>query len=156
MQAKYWLDDRWNKIIEYLHKLGYDTVSLSKEPNRLANTIYVTNPSIEDAMRVIKRSEFTMSIGNGLAWLSFALNKPNILISGFSDYCEFKDGCYRIVPIKGCHGCFNNTSIKFDRGDWDWCENAKRGGKPFECAYNISVDVVRDAINLLIKDNING
>ena len=154
-QMKYYLNDRWNKIIEYLHKLGYETISLSKEPNELANTIYVTNPSIEDVIRIVKRSKFTMTAGNGIAWLSFALNKPNILISGFSDYCEFKTKNYRVMPKEGsCHGCFNNPSIPFIRDRWNACYNADvLGGKRFECSYNISVGMVIKEIDRLIKEN---
>jgi len=154
-QMKYWLNNRWNKVIEYLHKIGYGTVSLSKEPNELSNTIYVTNPSIEDAIRIVKRSKFTMTIGNGISWLSFALKKPNILISGFSEYCEFNESCYRITPQTDCcKGCFNNPDIPFERGIWNYCYNADvLGGKRFECAENISVGMVINKINLLIKEN---
>ena len=153
-QMKYFLNDRWNKIINYLHKIGYETISLSKEPSELANTIYVTNPSIEDAIRIVKRSKFTMTVGNGIAWLSFALKKPNILISGFSNYCEFNEGCYRITPNVGCRGCFNRPEIPFVRDKWNYCWNADvNDGERFECAENISVKEVIRTINKLIKEN---
>jgi autotransporter strand-loop-strand O-heptosyltransferase len=154
MQAKYWINSRWNEVVKYLKKLDYEVLSLALEPNELDNVIWVAGAPIEDAIKLVKRCEFTMTTGNGIAWLSFALGIPNILISGFSDYCEFKTKNYRVMPKKGsCHGCFNNVDIKFDRSDWNWCENAKRGGIPFECAQNISVGMVIKEINRLRNEN---
>lgn len=155
MQAKYWLDDRWNEVVKYVKDLGYEVISLSKENNRLEGVIPMTGGSIEEAVNIVDGSEFLMTIGNGISWLGFACNKPVVLVSGFSEHCEFKSKCYRIYPTHGCRGCFNNPDIKFDRGDWNWCNNKKLGGKAFECAYNISVDMVKDAINLLIQENIS-
>ncbi|GAG80433.1 unnamed protein product, partial [marine sediment metagenome] len=83
-----------------------------------------------------------------------ALNKPTIMISGFSPkWYEFQQGNYRVYPDHGCRGCFSDPTIPFDRGDWNWCANAKRGGTPFECAQNISVRMVIKAIEKLRIEN---
>jgi autotransporter strand-loop-strand O-heptosyltransferase len=152
---KYWQNSKWNEIILYLKKIGYDVISLSKEPNELNNVTYVTNSSIEDAIRVIKRSKFVLGISNGLLWLAWALNKPVVMVSGFTQpWCEFQEGCYRVYPKAGCRGKLNDPSIPFIRDDWNYCYNSNvLGGKRFECAENIlTLDVIK-AINLLIKEN---
>ena len=69
-----------------------------------------------------------------------------VMISGFSEpWCEY-DSDFRIMPPEGvCKGCFNDTSVKFDRG-WDWCPKKK----DYECTREITAETVIETINKLI------
>jgi autotransporter strand-loop-strand O-heptosyltransferase len=92
-------------------------------------------------MDEMKKSKAFIGIGSGLSWLSWALDVPTVLISGFSyDWAEMQD-CVRIAAPKGkCEGCFNR--IRLDAGDWNWCPDHKGTHKQFECTRTITSDIV--------------
>jgi autotransporter strand-loop-strand O-heptosyltransferase len=87
------------------------------------------------------KSEAFIGIGSGLSWLSWALDVPTVLISGFSyKWAEMED-CIRIgAPIGKCEGCFNR--IRLDAGDWNWCPDHKGTERQFECTKSITSEVV--------------
>lgn len=49
---------------------------------------------------------------------------------------------FRIINENVCHGCFNDTSVKFDRG-WDWCPHNKN----YECTREITPAMVIEQID---------
>jgi len=121
---------------------------VSKEPTNLKNIINQTNQPIEATINNINHCEFYIGIGHGPAWIAWALNKPVIMISGFSKSCEFKEGCKRITTPEGfCSGCFNDTSLPFDRGGWDNCPR----NKDFECSTSITPEMVIETIDEVIE-----
>jgi len=149
MQCKLWnYPNGWQIIIDYLRDLGFDVISVSKEQSNLNNIISINNREIEEIVKIISSSEFFIGIGSGLSWLSWALNKKVIMISGFSDpFCEFQSNNYRIsAPLGKCHGCFNDSSLIFDRS-WNWCPRNKN----FECTTTITPEMVKEKIDLLIS-----
>ena len=87
-----------------------------------------------------------IGLGSGLSWLSWAVDCPTILISGFSEaYSEFED-CERIsAPADKCGGCFNFTRL--DAGDWEWCPEHKDSPRHFECTKSITSQIVIDAVD---------
>jgi len=149
MKAKYWnYPGGWQEIVEYLLDLGYDVVFVSKSPPTLKKILPVFNRPIEEIVPIIKNCEFFIGLGSGLSWLSWALEKKVIMISGFSEpFFEFIQDNYRISPPPGvCHGCFNDTKLKFNR-DWEWCPR----NKSFECSKLITPEMVKQKIDLLIS-----
>lgn len=149
-QAKFWNFPRgWEKIVTYLKNNGYSVVSVSKEDTRL-DVIKRNGRPIEETISNILGAEFFISVGTGLSWLAWSLDVPVILISGFSEpWCEMKD-CIRISNKIGCHGCFNDKDLTFDRGNWNWCPRSKN----FECSRNITpeqvikgIEVARQRVN---------
>ena len=62
-----------------------------------------------------------IGISSGISWLSWALNKKTVIISGFSKPVTepLDDTVIRIFNENVCNGCFN--SHKLDAGDWTWC-----------------------------------
>jgi hypothetical protein len=67
------------------------------------------------------------------------------MISGFSEpWCEYINP-FRIYSPNGCGGCFNDTSVKFDRG-WDWCGRKK----DFICTKEITPEMVIEKIEDVI------
>jgi autotransporter strand-loop-strand O-heptosyltransferase len=149
MQSKYWnYPGGWQEIVDYLGDLGYDVVAVSKDPTGLTKLVPINNKPIEETASIISGCEFFIGVGSGLSWLAWALNKKVIMVSGFSDpFTEFTIDNYRISPIPGaCHGCFNDSKLKFDRS-WDWCPRNKN----YECSRTITPQVVKDKIDLLIS-----
>jgi len=143
-QSKFWNNPTgWQDVVDWLNNKGYTVKLLSKEGddymgNKLPKGI-VKHPNgpIEGVMDEMLKSKAFIGIGSGLSWLSWALNVPTVLISGFSyDWAEMRD-CIRITAPKGkCEGCFNR--LKLDAGDWNWCPDHKGTDRQFECTKSIS------------------
>lgn len=149
-QCKYWnYDGGWQRVINYLKDLGYTTLVISTEPSYLKNTWKRNGMPIEKTINYLKQSEMFIGVGSGLAWLSWAIDVPTIMISGCSDkYVEFKgsDKNVRLINEDVCHGCFNDVDYAFDRGKWDWCPT----GKNFECSRSITPEMVFAGINKIL------
>ena len=163
--AKYWNHPGgWQTVIDYLNNNGYKVVILTAEPlgdewhdSKLGGTLYGVidktgyNIVIEDRMVDIRDAKMFIGVGSGLSWLSWALNTPTIMISGFSyPYTEFQD-CERIYPEdpKTCRGCFNRKWL--DPGDWEWCPDHKDTPRQFECTKTIKPDQVIVSIKKLLN-----
>ena len=147
-QSKFWNNPTgWQDVVDWLNNRGYTVKLLSKENddymgNRYPNGI-VKHPNgpIELVMDEMKKSKAFIGIGSGLSWLSWALDVPTVLISGFSyDWAEMQE-CYRVTSPKGkCEGCFNR--LRLDAGDWNWCPDHKGTERQFECTKSITSEMV--------------
>ncbi len=147
-QSKFWNNPTgWQDVVDWLNAKGYVVKLLSKEGdnymgNQLPNGI-VKHPNgpLELVMDEMLKSKAFIGIGSGLSWLSWGLDVPTVLISGFSyDWAEMKD-CIRIAAPKGkCEGCFNR--LRLDPGDWNWCPDHKGTERQFECTKTITSEMV--------------
>jgi autotransporter strand-loop-strand O-heptosyltransferase len=147
-QPKFWNNPSgWQDIVDWLKARGYIVKLVSKEGddymgNKLPNGI-VQHPHgpIECVMDEMKKSKAFIGIGSGLSWLSWTLEVPTVLISGFSyEWAEMRD-CIRIGAPKGkCEGCFNR--LRLDAGDWNWCPDHKGTNRQFECTKSITSEMV--------------
>ncbi len=145
--CKYWnYPDGWQLIVDFLKSKDYDVAVVSKEPTKLEGIIDRTNKSIQETVSSIHTSKFFMGVSSGPAWLAWALKKPVVLISGCSlEWNEFKTNL-RIINKNVCYGCFNDTRIEFDRGDWEFCPNYKGTPRKFECTTTITPQMVIDKL----------
>jgi autotransporter strand-loop-strand O-heptosyltransferase len=150
-QPKFWNNPTgWQDVVDWLNSKGYTVKLVSKEGddymgNKLPKGI-VQHPNgpIEGVMDEMRKSKAFIGIGSGLSWLSWALDVPTVLISGFSyDWAEMQD-CIRIAAPKGkCEGCFNR--LRLDAGDWNWCPDHKGTDRQFECTKSItSLQVIKE------------
>ena len=147
-QSKFWNNPTgWQDVVDWLNDKGYTVRLISKESddymgNKLPNGI-VKHPNgpIELVMDELKKSKAFIGIGSGLSWLSWALDTPTVLVSGFSyDWAEMQD-CIRITAPKGkCEGCFNR--LRLNAGDWHWCPDHKGTDRQFECTKTITSEMV--------------
>ena len=151
-QAKFWNNPNgWQEMCDYLNSIGLKPVLIQSEQNDdFANIINKSGPKdIHDTINLLYNCEFFVGIGSGLSWLSWAINKPTVLISGFSlPRSEFYTP-YRVINTNVCHGCWNTH--EFNKGDWHWCPEHKDTDRQFECSKQISSQMVIDKINELIK-----
>jgi autotransporter strand-loop-strand O-heptosyltransferase len=147
-QSKFWNNPTgWQDVVDWLNNKGYTVKLLSKENDDYMGNRYpkgiVRHPNgpLELVMDEMKKSKAFIGIGSGLSWLSWALDVPTVLISGFSyDWAEMED-CIRIASPKGkCEGCFNR--IRLDGGDWNWCPDHKGTDRQFECTKTITSEMV--------------
>ena len=158
--AKYWQHPTgWQDIIDYLNNKGYKVVQISKEKHNddwenrklplgkpFKNIIDKTgNIPMDDIINLIHHSELYIGVSSGLAWLSWALKKQVVMISGFSsDWTEFTINIERIINKDVCNSCFNN--FKLDASDWDWCPVHKNTSRQFECTKKILPETVIEGI----------
>jgi len=147
-QSKFWNNPTgWQDVVDWLNNKGYTVKLVSKEGddymgNKLPNgVIKHPNGPLELVMDEMLKSKAFIGIGSGLSWLSWSLNVPTVLISGFSyDWAEMED-CIRIAAPKGkCEGCFNR--IRLDPSDWNWCPDHKGTDRQFECTKSITSETV--------------
>jgi len=147
-QSKFWNNPTgWQDVVDWLNNKGYTVKLLSKEGddymgNKLPKGIvHHPNGPIELVMDELKKSKAFIGIGSGLSWLSWSLDTPTVLVSGFSyDWAEMQD-CIRIAaPTGKCEGCFNR--LRLNAGDWNWCPDHKGTERQFECTKSITSEMV--------------
>jgi autotransporter strand-loop-strand O-heptosyltransferase len=156
-QSKYWNNpEGWNKVVKYIKSKGYEVWDIDRY-NSFGNGVnmnYIPNGvvdktgdfSLEQRMAQLEHAEFFIGLGSGLSWLAWAVGKPVVLISGFSmEFAEFNTP-YRVINKNVCHGCWNDPSCTFDKGDWRWCPRKK----DFECTKQIYAEDVIKMIDKII------
>lgn len=156
-QAKYWNNKNgWTAVIKYLKSQGYEVWCIDRHSSFGVKTQMNYMPEgcidktgdypLEERMAQLAGAKFFIGLSSGLAWLAWAVNAPVVMISGFTKaYNEF-DTPYRIINESVCNGCWNDTSVKFDKSDWFWCPRAKN----FECSKEISAQTVLEQVKKLI------
>jgi autotransporter strand-loop-strand O-heptosyltransferase len=158
-QYKYWnRENGWIQVVDYLKNLGYDVVCIDKhysfgnaeKMNVIPyNAINKTGDlPLEDRINDLYHCEFFIGLGSGLSWLAWACEKPVIMISGFSDPISEFYTPYRVHNKNVCNSCWNDFTCTFDRSNWLWCPRNKN----FECSREITFDMVKEKIDLCIKD----
>jgi len=151
----------WNELSGILRKRGYTPVTVEKDeiygippffngiPSKSNKQIGKT---LQEAVNIIKHSEFYIGLSSGMSWVAHALGKKVVMISNFTeDWNEFDlslDDYIRITNKSVCHGCWNKISIEhaFDKNDWYWCPLHKNTERQFECHKSITVDGVMKKI----------
>ena len=151
--CKHWLyEDGWQTLVDYLEERGLRTVVIQKEKTDLRNVIDSTGDfPITRRITELDSCEFFIGLGSGLSWLAWAVSKPVVLISGFSQsFAEFEDRCIRVSDPNACNGCWNDSAYSFDRKNWDWCPRHEGSDRQHECAYSISPEMVMSKIAPLL------
>ena len=158
-QAKFWNNEGgWIKLVDYLKSLGYEVVSIDKHNNigygQYVNSIPYNSLdktgdiSLEERINDLYFCDFFIGLGSGLSWLAWAIGKPVVMISGFSDPKSEFYTPYRVHNKNICNSCWNDPEILFDKGNWSWCPRNKN----FECTKEITFEMVKEKIDLLLSD----
>jgi autotransporter strand-loop-strand O-heptosyltransferase len=154
-QFKYWnKPEGWQELVNWLVRKGYGVINIGKMPNFLKNVYNFTGKrKMEDLFNIIQNCDFFIGLPSGLAWLSWALGKKSVMITGISEaFCEFRQDNYRAENTSVCHGCFNDPTHTFDKGDWMYCPLHKGTAKHFECTKEISVQDVQKIVVQVERD----
>lgn len=152
-QCKYWNNpEGWDRTVKYLNGRGLDVICIDKhyeygidgQMNSIPNGVVdmTGDVSLEKRISQIKGAEFFIGLSSGLSWLAWALDKPTVLISGFTEPYNDPMTPYRVINKNVCNGCWNDSEFKFDKGDWNWCPRKK----DFECTTQISAEMVIEQI----------
>lgn len=152
-QAKYWNNPTgWQEITDYYKLKGYEVVIVSSEPDGYMDNhnpkgcTYMTDNSIDTLITYLYNCELFIGISSGISWLSWALDKETVIISGFSKPITepMDDNIIRVFKGGVCNGCFNRNRL--DAGDWNWCPDQKGTPRQFECSKTISSEDVLSTI----------
>lgn len=160
-QCKYWNNPNgWERLFDFLGKNGYKVVLIDKfkkfgitncfnEAPKTKNVIDKTgNYPLSERIIDIKYADMMITISSGLAWLTWAVGTPIVLISGFTKpWNEFKSNVIRIHNPNVCNGCWNEQGITFDASKWLFCPKYKG----FECSREIKAKDVIDAVKKFMK-----
>lgn len=166
-QLKYWNHPfGWERVFDFLSKQGYKIVLIDKHksfgiygnynqaPKNSAIIDKTGNRPLSDRIIDIKYADFVITISSGLAWLSWAVGKPVVLISGFTKpWYEFQENCYRVHNPNVCNGCWNDDKIKFEPTDWLFCPRKSKDAVDVHiCSKAIQPKDVIDSIKEVIED----
>jgi len=164
-QFKYWNNaDGWKKTIDYLKSLGYDVICIDKYPVFGVEGSMNVIPSncidrtgdlpLSERINDLVHCDFFIGLTSGLSWLAWGLNKPVIFISGISlPHTDFYTP-YRVTNTDSniCHGCASESNFIFDKNNWNFCPKNKN----FECTREISFEMVKEKIDLLmVRENLD-
>ncbi len=148
--CKEWVLDNWVKLSELLRELGYEIMVLSLTDYKIEGTVSNTTKDWDEIFNSLYHAEFFIGLSSGLSWVNWALNKPTVMIAGFSNNNhEFTNNVIR-VSNNVCIKCWNDPVLMFDTNDWDWCPVYKGTERQHICQKSITPEMVINKIRNLI------
>lgn len=162
VQCRFWPNEHWEKVISYIKSRGYKIICLDKNAsvgsddfyNNIPDNIdyFTENLPLDFTIGILNQSQLFIGLTSGLSWVSWALNKPTIIISGSTAENYEPKSVIKIHSKEGCHSCFNNPKHSFDRSDWFWCPEHKGTSRAYECQKNIKPESVIKAIDSILAN----
>ena len=148
-QCKHWY--YWQELVYELRKLGYKVIELSQGQEELQETIYPADKTLENVMQHLHNADFYIGLSSGISWLAWAMGKPVVMISNFTEEGHEFD-CIRITNKDVCNGCWNKPMFMFDKGNWNWCPEHEGTERQFECHKSITVEDVLKTLSPLVSN----
>jgi len=160
-QYKYWNNEKgWQEVVDYLTSIGFDVLCIDKNDHFGKDGIVNSAPSgvinktgdfpLQERITDLLHCDFFIGLSSGLSWLAWAVGKPVVMISGFTNpYSEFSNP-YRVFNDNVCNSCWHDITITdhLHKG-WSYCPRNKN----YECSTEITSDMVIEKINLCIENN---
>ena len=160
-QLKYWNNPfGWERLLDFLGHNGYKIVVIDRHKNfgihghfnQLPKSKYVIDKTgnfpLSERITDIKYADMMITISSGLAWVSWAVGTPVVLISGFTKpWLEFKSNCVRIHNPNVCNGCWNDPNITYNADKWLFCPK----NQDFICSKAILPKDVIDGVKKFMK-----
>lgn len=160
-QYKYWNNKTgWQEVVDYLVSIGYDVLCIDKNDNFGKDGIVNSSPNrvvnktgdfpLQERITDLIHCDFFIGLGSGLSWLAWALNKPVVMISGFSNPNSEFSNPYRVFNPNVCNSCWNDITVpNHSQNGWSYCPRNKN----YECSTEISSEMVIEKIKLCIQNN---
>ena len=160
-QYKYWNNKTgWQEVVDYLVSIGYDVLCIDKNDNFGKDGIVNSSPDrvvnktgdfpLQERITDLIHCDFFIGLGSGLSWLAWALNKPVVMISGFSNPNSEFSNPYRVFNPNVCNSCWNDITVpNHSQNGWSYCPRNKN----YECSTEISSETVIEKIKLCIQNN---
>lgn len=162
-QAKYWNNPTgWMNVVKHLKDKGYRVLCIDREASHGYGSRWNTIPygaedftgaiPLQERVDLLYHADFFVGLSSGLAWLAWGVDKPIVMISGFTlPHNEFYTP-YRAINYHVCNGCWSDSSIEFVHSEFDWCPRLKNTDRQFECSRFITADYVNSIIDQLMLD----
>jgi len=140
--TKSWNIERWQQIVKYLISLGYTIIQLgSKGEPVINNVVDLTGLSnIQETAWILHGSQFHIDTEGGLVHLAKAVNTQSIVIFGATPVECFGYKGNINIRDNSCSPCWYRTI--------DWEQKCPDGYETPICLDKISVDLVKEAINV--------
>jgi autotransporter strand-loop-strand O-heptosyltransferase len=100
---KHWkYENGWQIIVDYLNRIGYKVVVISKEKTELTNVIDLSGDyPLKDRIVDIYHADYHFGVSSGLSWLAWGLNTHVVMVSDVTPiWHEFKSDITRISANK--------------------------------------------------------
>lgn len=163
-KTKYWNNPTgWQELVDYVKSLGYDVYLITNEKNNSKGvlnpkgTINIYDKSITEIINLLCGSVGFVGLASGLSWLSWSLNIPTIIISGFSDSNIEMTDVYRVINTNVCHGCYSRYIRPLQSQEiicpniWDCCPEHAGTSREYECTTSITFDMVKPYIDKILQ-----
>jgi ADP-heptose:LPS heptosyltransferase len=120
-RTKYWSNDRWQIIIDYLVEKGYDVIHLTGEEQHdsFDKVVSISNLKFREAFRWISSSSLVVSLDTMGSHVAAAFDVPTVTMFGRTRPEQYgHEGPDRVNLWKPCpieYKCFNNQPYQQDR-----------------------------------------
>lgn len=162
-QSKYWNNPNgWFEAVKYLKAQGYRVLCIDREHvhghglqwNHIPHGCedFTGNLPLQERASLLLHAAFFVGLSSGLSWLAWALNKPVVMISGFTHPMNEFETPYRVINFHACNSCWNDTKIEFDHKNFMWCPRHAGTERQFECTRLITPGQVKKTIARAIDD----
>lgn len=162
-QAKYWNNPvGWMETIKHLKEKGYRVLCVDQKVCHGAGSRWNTIPygaedftgdkPLQERVDLLYHADFFVGLSSGLSWLTWAVGKPIVMISGFTLPLNEFYTPYRVINYHVCNGCWNDGAIEFVHNDFEWCPRHKHTDRQYECSRFITSEHVNRVIDKLMGD----
>jgi autotransporter strand-loop-strand O-heptosyltransferase len=146
----------WREIVAFLKQSGYRVICIDQRATHGQGLIWNHIPngaedetgerSLQERARWLEHADFFIGLSSGLSWLSWVVDTPVVMISGFTHPTNEFHTPYRIINYHACNSCWNDPALRFDHKDYFYCPRHKDTPRQFECTRLITVDQVKATI----------
>jgi len=163
-QCKYWNHPTgWFDVVHYLKEQGYRVLCIDQKHAHGTGNNWNLIPygaenftgdlPLQQRANLLQHADFFVGLSSGLSWLAWTLEKPVVMVSGFTHPANEFFTPYRVIDYHACNSCWNDTNIEFDHHDFMWCPRHAGTERQFECTRLITPKQVITAIDRLMHDH---
>jgi len=163
-QCKYWNHPTgWFDVVHYLKEQGYRVLCIDQKHAHGTGNNWNLIPygaenftgdlPLQQRANLLQHADFFVGLSSGLSWLAWTLEKPVVMVSGFTHPANEFFTPYRVIDYHACNSCWNDTNIEFDHHDFMWCPRHAGTERQFECTRLITPKQVITAIDRLMQDH---
>lgn len=160
-QCKYWNNPTgWMETVKFLKASGYRVLCIDREAvsghglhwNHIpyGSEDFTGDLPLQERASLLLHADFFVGLSSGLSWLAWAMNKPVVMISGFTHPLNEFETPYRVINFHTCNSCWNDTTVAFDHKDFLWCPRHAGTDRQFECSRLITPGHVQNVLRRLI------
>ncbi|WP_293034489.1 autotransporter strand-loop-strand O-heptosyltransferase [Paraburkholderia sp.] len=161
-QCQYWNNPRgWTALVAHLRACGYRVLCIDRDReygvpgalNKMPAGVedFTGERPLQERASLLSHADFFIGLGSGLSWLAWAVRTPVVLISGYAHPKSEFSTPWRVINFNACNSCYNDTTVEFDRADFNWCpRHADEESGRYQCTSAITPEHVMRVIDPLV------